>query len=139
MFDPNMFLNSEVTGEMETQYSPIPEGEYNAFIEKVEPRVTTTGRAIMDVHWKVDAPGNEEANERQVRQSIFLDLTEQGTLDRGKNKNVQLGRLRDALSQNGPQPWNPGMLSGGVAKVLVKHRAGDDGAIFTDVKGVTKI
>ena len=60
--------------------------------------------------------------EPTVRQTIWLDLTESGSLDFGKGRNVGLGRLRDALGQNETgKPWQPGMMVGGVAKIKVTH------------------
>jgi hypothetical protein len=34
---------------------------------------------------------------------IYLDITAQGTIDMGPNKNLELGKLRVALDQNDPQ------------------------------------
>lgn len=142
-FNPDTFLNTTVEGELSTQYTPIPEGEFNAVVDKVEPRSTATGKAILDVTWKIDDSAVAEATgiaAPSCRQSIFLDITESGGLDIGKGKNIQLGKLRDALSQNQPgKAWAPSMLLGQVAKVLVKQRVADDGAVYTDVKGVRKM
>jgi len=139
-FDPDSFMNSEVEEALSTEYVPIPEGDYQAVIDKATPKVTPNGNALIEVHWKIDAPGVDDAHEKTVRQAIWLDITGSGALETGKGKNVALGRLREALSQNVPgQRWNPGMLEGNVAKIKVKQRAGDDGAIYTDVKGVAKL
>lgn len=137
-FDPDTFMNTDQSGgEFATSFEPIPEGEYQALITKIEPRTTSTGKPLLDVFWQMDAPGDDLAHEKSCRQTIWLDLTDSGTLDRGKSKNVQLGRLLDALGLNG-KPWSPGQLTGMVARVLVKHRITDDGQTFADVKGVTK-
>ena len=143
-FNPDQFLNTETSDATSTSYTPIPEGEYPACVKEIKPRVTTSGKAILDVVWSIDdADGAIEAatgmKQATVRQSVFLDLTDSGGLDMGKGKNVQLGKLRDALGQNTPgKSWRPGDLMGGVALVAVKHRSVDD-AIYTDIKGVTKI
>lgn len=36
---------------------------------------------------------------------VFLDLTDQGALDFSKGKNVDLGRMRDAVGQNQKSGW----------------------------------
>ena len=53
----------------------------------------------------------------------------------GKNKNVQLGKLREALGQNGPGAWSFGMLEGASGIVRIEHREWND-SVFADVKGV---
>ena len=142
-FNINEFMQTSTTDNMATEYAPVPEGEYPAVITKTEGRETKTGKAIMDVFWKIDAPDAEDANERQVRQSIFLDMSDGGALLTGKGMNVQLGRLREAIGQNIPgQPWAPSMLEGMVALILVKQRFGEgeyEGKVYVDVKGVTKL
>lgn len=124
-FDPNSFLNTEVNEANATAYTPVPEGEYPASIKKLTPRVLTDGRAVIDVSMVIDdADVREETGmaEPLVRYTLWLDLTDSGTLDFGKGKNVGLGRLRDALGQNiSGKPWQPGMLIGGVCKAKVTH------------------
>lgn len=124
-FNPDTFLNSETSEANATTYVPVPEGEFNASIKDVKPRVLSDGRAVLDLSWIVD---DEQARvetgmaEPLVRQTLWLDITEQGGLDFGKGKNVGLGRVREALGQNqSGKPWAPGMLIGGVAKVKVAH------------------
>lgn len=124
-FNPDTFLNSETSEANATTYVPVPEGEFNASIKDVKPRVLTDGRAVLDVSWIVDdeqARNETGMAEPLVRQTLWLDITEAGGLDFGKGKNVGLGRVREALSQNqSGKPWAPGMLIGGVAKIKVTH------------------
>lgn len=139
-FKPEEFMQTQTEDASATEYIPIPEGEYTAVVAGVEGRETKTGKAVMDVTWQLDDPSNEDTHNKKVRQSIFLDLSDGGALRTGKGQNVQLGRLREAVSQNTPgMPWAPSMLEGQVAIVTVKQRSGDEGQIYTDVKGVTKI
>ena len=57
----------------------------------------------------------------------------------GKGQNVGLGRLREAVGLNSPgQPFAFSMLTGRVAKVVVKHRIHED-KIFAEVKAVAKM
>lgn len=147
VFNPDTFLNQDEVGALSTSFEPIPDGEFEAHVgsgdDAVKARTTNTGRAILDVTWEIENQQLKEQLGRDkltVRQSVFLDLTPQGTLDRGKGKNVQLGRLRDALGQNDPsRPWNPNMLRGaGPAKIRISQREAD-GNIYNDVKGVSRI
>ena len=143
-FNPDQFLNTETNDATSTAYTPIPENEYTACVKEIKPRSTNSGKAILDVVWSIDdADGSIEAatgmKQATVRQSIFLDITESGGLDTGKGKNVQLGKVREALGQNtAGKVWRPGDLIGGVAKVQVKHRMDGD-ATYVDVKAVTKL
>lgn len=141
-FDPNTFLNTEISESNATQYIPVPEGEHQATIKSIKPRVLTDGRAVLDVTWVVQDDESKDVTgmaEPTVRQTLWLDTTEAGGLDFGKGKNVGLGRLRDALGQNqNGKPWAPGMLIGGVAVVKVGHSIDkrDGETINADVKAV---
>lgn len=141
-FDPDNFLSTDVAGANSTEYTPVPEGEYPAIIKGIKPRVTDSGRTIADVTWGIQDDKAAEVTgmkEPSVRQSIFLDIDDNGTLSLAKGKNVQLGKLRAAVGQNDPsKPWNFRMLEGQMAKVLVKHRM-DGETLYTDVKAVTKL
>lgn len=151
-FDPNLFIQSTVEGELSTQYIPIPEGEFVGRVNKIEGRLAKES-AILDVYWVIDDATVRETTgmeEPTVRQSIFLDITENGTLDLGTGKNVQLGRLRAALGQNTGAAWSPNNMIGQVAMVLVNQRPvvtdkegnplpESEHRIFNDVKGVTPI
>ena len=139
MFDTDNFLNTQTTETTATEYAPVPEGEFNAVIDKLAAR-SPKGNSILDVSWRLDAPGDTEADGKIVRQSVFLDITENGGLDNSKGKNVQLGRLRAAIGQNNAgQAWAPNMMLGQVAIVSVKHRVVDDGTIYADVKGTAPV
>lgn len=147
LFNPDTFLNSTFTEANDTQYIPVPEGEWQATIDKVEAKVVgqETPRPVLNVTWKITDPAVQQATgraENSVRQTIWLDVTESGGLDTGKGKNVGLGKLREALGQNTPgKAWTPGMLVGGVARVKVKHSIDkrDGVTINAEVSGVTKL
>jgi hypothetical protein len=139
-FNADAFMNTEVEGSSETEYTPIPEAEYTAVIKEVKADVTAKGQPLLELIWIID---NEEVrqlldnDEPTVRQTIWLDIDPTtGSLQFGKNKNVQLGKLREALGQNDGSAWGPGKLAGNVATINLKHDLGDEGQIYARVKGV---
>lgn len=140
-FGADDILNGQTEGPMETDYVPVPEGEFRAVIDKVDVRLVGEGKdkPVLDVMWKIDDPAvaaQMGIENPTVRQTIFLDIADGGRgLALGKGKNVQLGRLREAVGQNGPSPWAPGQLVGCVATVRTAQRE-YEGRTFTDVKAV---
>ena len=144
-FNPETFLFTETTNSFETEAIPVPVGEWSAIIKSIKPRALSDGRGVLDVYWIVldeEVKAELDMAEPMVRQSIWLDLDDNGNLADGKNKNVQLGQLRDAVSQNRKgQPWAPGMLVNQMAKVKVSHSIDkrDNKTVQADVTGVTAI
>lgn len=142
-FDPEMFMNTSTTDANDTQFRPVSEGEYQAAIDTVTPRMAGD-KPVLEVKWAVDSDQAREEtgmDKPTVKQTIWLDLTPGGGLDSGKGKNVSLGKLREALGQNSPgRPWSPGMLVGQVAMIKVGHRTGSEpGQVFADVKAVAAL
>lgn len=140
-FDPDMFMNQQTADANDTQFVPVPEDDYPAVIKEIKAG-TAGDKPVLNITWAIDSEAAREATGLEsptVRQTIWLDLTDQGGLDMGKGKNVGLGKLREALGQNTPgQPWSPGMLSGQVAIIKVEHRAGKSpGEVYAGVKAVT--
>lgn len=144
-FDPATFLNTEFDAPFDTTKIPCPEGEFQAMLKDFKVRVTNGGLVVMDIFWVVMDEEAQEATgqaEPMVRQSVWLDVTESGALDGGKGKNVDLGKLRDALGQNQKgQTWTPGQLKGGVAvvKVVQSIDKRDNETVQADVKAVTAV
>lgn len=147
VFNPTALQNLEITGAMDTTIIPIDEGDFTGVIDKYEIRVIdstkngeTKSYVACEVHWNIDDEEQKAKTGRDkltVRQSIFLDMTPTGNLDLSRGKNVQLGRLREALGQNSPnKPWSFGMLVGQVATVSVKQRVLEDGTITNDIRKV---
>lgn len=138
-FNAEQFMETEVEGQLETEFTPIPEAEYPGYIKEVRPDTTAKGSPLMELTWVVDDQEVRDLigmDEPTCRQTIWLDMNEQGGLEFGKNKNVSLGKLREALGQNDGKPWSPLMLKGQPAVINVKHRLGSEGGIFSEVKGV---
>jgi hypothetical protein len=147
-FDPNVFLEQSFAEANSTKATPVPEGEFQASIKSVTPRTwskkddPTVGGLALDIIWNIDDENVKAQLERKevtVKQGLMLDLNDAGMLDMSKGKNVQLGRLREAVGLNTPgQAFSFQMLPGRGAKVLVKHRIdGED--IYAEVKGVVKL
>lgn len=124
MFNPDEFMHLTTTEADSTRREPVPVGDYNAVIEAVKPDVTPNGAPLLRVTWKLADPRYPDVEGRLIDQTIWLDITEAGALDRSKGKNIGLGRLRTAVNQNNPgQSWSASMLLGQVALVSVSHRA----------------
>ncbi len=144
-FDVSSFMSQAVTDANDTKVIPVPAGEHVSLADKVEIKEwaskTDSSKAGLKlvIQWAVDNAEVKELLGRDkvtVRQDIMLDLTDAGTLDMGRGRNVQLGKLREALNLNLPgQPFSFDMIQGRVAKILVAHRIDGD-TIYADVKGV---
>jgi hypothetical protein len=134
---------------METHFRPCPPGDFKAIIDDVSVRRGTSGNGntwtMLIITWEVldDEPKQATGLERVlVRQSFFLQLNEDGGLARGVNKNVRLGKVRDAVGQNSGESWSPLMLKGaGPAIVHVVHDANpnDPEDIRAEVTRVVKL
>ena len=150
-FDANAFMGTSYSDAAETHYTPIPESDYLAIIGSDEnDLVVRSGRsdkgpwARLDVNWYID----DEELERQlsmdrirVRQSIWLDIEgDPPHLVWGTNRNIKLGKVREAVGQNTGGDWNIAMLRGaGPALVHVVQDPSEDDpeVIYNNVVRVT--
>ena len=129
-FDPETFMHSEVEGKMEVTFTPVPEGEFGAYIDDIEAASVETKNGPAPVLYVTYAITDEEVKEQidldhpTVRQTVWLDFDDSGALSFSTNKNVRLGRIREATGQNvDGEPWSPSMLKGaGPVTVKVGHR-----------------
>lgn len=145
-FDASQFLDTVFTAPSETEVIPCPVGEYAATIDKVDARGwaskddPTKKGVAMDILWVVDDESVKQACKRDkviVKQTVMFSFTPDGLIDMDKAQaDVRFGKLRDAVGLNGNQ-FSPSMLPGKMARISVKHRAGDD-QIFAEVKSVTR-
>lgn len=144
-FDAETFLSTQTTEKLSSHYTPIPEGEYQAMIDNVAVRQPKEGMVVLDITYAIldDNIKSELGLEKPtVRQSIFLDMAPSGGLALGPNRNVKLGKVREAAGQNTGKPWAPAMLTGaGPMLVKVKHRVDQDDpdTIYTDVARVAPV
>lgn len=145
-FNPELFMAQETDQEMETKYTPIPDGDYVSMIDDKLDLKEVNGSPVIDLYHIVDDPELAEkmGMERiSVKQSIFCDTDRAGNLEFGPNKNVKLGKLRAALNQNTPgQAWNINMLAGaGPLRIKVGSRPDKHDAtiIYNDVKATSAL
>ena len=131
-FDPDLFLGGEMKGGFDTSFARVPPGEYSAMIDDVKVRKVNTDdgeRAVMDVTWLIideDVKKETELERPTCRQGFFLDVNDKGGLERGKNKNVGLGRLLEALGIDQGDKWSPEGLKSSMAVVRVEHKPNKD-------------
>ena len=132
LFNPETFLAETVTGAMDTKYPVIPAGEYAAISKSITARKMPNTKhpdqgsfTVIDITWAIDDAGVKEATKLEnptCRQSVFLDLDAEGKLDTSATKNVQLGRLREALGLNSAdQEFSFSQLVGQPALVKIEH------------------
>lgn len=150
-FDPNKFLEQSTDKAMQTSMSPCPEGEYLAQVEKVEAfpvkeRETQQVRSDafrLQITWDIldqDLLDSLDRKAMTVRQSIFIDLDDDGSFADGKDKNVGLGKLRAAVNQNSG-PWQPNDLIGQQGIIKVGHRPNptNDAEVYAQVNAVAPV
>ena len=131
-FDPDLFLGGEMKGGFETSYARVPAGEYSAMIDDVKVRKINTAdgeQAVMDVTWLIldeDVKRETELERPTCRQGFFLDVNDKGGLERGKNKNIGIGRLLEALRMDKGAKWSPEGLKSSLATVRVEHKPNKD-------------
>lgn len=131
LFDATTFLDQTVTGAMDTKYPLIPSGEWPALAKSLTARKqpakdpTKPDYTVLDIVWSIEDAGVKEATKLDnptCRQSVFLDLDENGLLDLRPTKNVQLGRLREALGLNKPDvEFSFAQIVGQPSIVKVEH------------------
>lgn len=149
VFNPDLFLSTTTEQTGDTRYTPIPVGEWTGQVKSVSARrnhseKTGLDYTFLEVQWTILDDEVKQAlgmTEPQCRQSFILDLTDAGSLDFGKNKNIRLNRLRDALGQNQPgRPWAPSHMEGQMARVKVTHRPHQDtGEPMAEVTSATSL
>lgn len=148
-WDPSQFLNQPQAGNIQTKYIRVEPGEYPAVISKLDYRTLPKKDKpselshILDVIYMVDDERQREVTgmkEPTVRQSIFLDLVD-GKLDRSTNKNIQLGRLLDAVGLNDRPEWVFNDLIGRACFIVVTQTPNerDPADPFLNVSKVGKL
>jgi hypothetical protein len=157
-FDPDSFMNTHVDAPMATALQSVPEGEYTAMIgdfdstafRQVAVTNKTTGlsqdRPVLDVPFVIQDDALKAKLQREQvthRETFWLDLTADGRLDTGPDRNVRLGQLRAALGQNvAGMPWSPSMLRNmGPVRIVIKQTVDkqDPDKKYTNITKYAKI
>ena len=141
-FDAESFLDVEVEGSNTTEYTPVPEmDDALSLIKDVSAAQSSKDDKVytrLNVVYIIQEEEAQEATkleEPTVRQTIFLDMTDDGRIDMSEGKNIQLGRLRAACGLN-EGAFSFRQLQGQNVRTRIKHRSGDEGEIYAEVKGV---
>lgn len=139
--NPDTFANLVVTEAMETSAPQVPAGDRPVYIKSQKLRQ-------QGEYWLMDlicvATDQESItvtgkDEPTVRGSVFIDFTPEGALDFGKGKNVQLGKVREAVNQNQKgKSWSPGMLVGANFIAGVSHRIDKNNNPQAEIKGYAR-
>lgn len=151
-FDVNSFAAGSHEGEGDTRRFLLPAKEYMALIvgpfgEDKKTRIKVPdkgGFVIFEVVWQPSDPQVMADHKLEklptVRQNIFLDFTDAGTLDMGPFKNGDLNKLRTVFGLNKPGvKWSFADFIGKPAKIKVEHRPNKDDPSnpFVNVTAVT--
>ena len=148
MFDPESFLDTDFEGALSTSIILPPAQDWPAQVTKLTGRKFPTDdgeKAILEVQWCITDEACKTVTKMDksfAKQSIWLDFTENGVLDFSEGKNVELGRLRDALGQNKEKgKWSPRMLQDQVATIRVSHRPDKNNSdiVYAEVKRVAAL
>lgn len=153
-FDPDQFLDAVQTAQVESKFTPVPEGEYPAHVvpqsvkvESVSFRNGGSGKRFT-CQWAIDDPNVAAAlgmaQAPSVRQQFLLDLTPEGNISSGINKNIRLGKILEAGgidTSDTSKGWSMRQIEGLSAKVRVKHRPDPDNAeiVYSEVVAVTRL
>ena len=146
VFNPDLFEQTVIEQANETEYTPIPAAQYVAYIKDYKVReVKRDGddsSFVMDVFYSIqDAALKASLDQEEVivKGNAWLDIDPSGSLAFGTNKNVQLGKLREAVLQNkSGEPWSPTMLRGAgpVSISVTVDPSTKDGKVYNRVGAV---
>lgn len=143
IFSPDLLLDSTIETAGSTKRELCPPGVYLAMIGEPKAAAWTSRKDPSNSGFKFDIPFEimmtdelkklTGRDKMTLTHGIMLELTEAGTIDMGKGKNVALNRLREAVGQNADgQKWNARMLQGKMVTITVKHEPSADGKDIYD-------
>ncbi len=132
-FNPDTFLDATLTDPTEKR-PPLPVGDYTAILGAVTARqwqgkVDPTKSGIAwDIPVTIDVPAEIQAELKMdqstlnLKDSIMIDLTANGTIDNGPGKNRRLRAYREATDMNKPgDVFSARKMEGKVVKVKITH------------------
>lgn len=151
LFDPveaENLLNQNME-VMDTRRTPLPQGETVAQIMEMKFNggvSNKTGKPwnrldlkleITDQEYVSQYPGGTEAGKLTTNLGLMIDM-ENGQVQTGPNKNIRLGRLRDAAGVNG-KPLSA--LQGQFIRITIGHKPHptEEGVVLDEVTGYTKV
>lgn len=151
-FDATNFMNAVFEDALDDKRIPVPAGEYIGQIVEIKPvsgQISKGERqgedwAKLNLVMELEDEGLKallKRNKITMTYGVMLDLTPNGGLDMGPQRNTALGAVRTACNQNTKgQPWQPAMLVGHRLRVMVKHVPSikDPSNMIADVSGVAK-
>jgi len=154
-FDAGTFMNQTIDAQLDTQIKQCPEGEFRAMIDDFDEKAFRTFTSQKNGNdYTVFSPPfviQDQAVQADLgrdkvvvfHKGMFIDVGVDGGLDFSKGKNVDLGKLREAVNQNvAGQPWSFNHLKGaGPVMVRVVHEADANDAEkkYARVTRVTRI
>jgi len=140
-FDPDDFMQQTIDAPISDDYILCPEGEFEARIDDFDSKIFRTNEFVykqgpseglpgemttFNCPWVINDDRAKQVLNRDkviVFQPIILDFDDNGKLDLGINKNVNLGRIRTAVGQKDMLPWGISKLRGqGPCMVRVVHK-----------------
>lgn len=146
LFSPEALLNAKFEAANATRRDPLPIGETLAQVTKLDfANGEKDGKPWYKLNVQFSISDNEYLAKAQrevatITYGIMLDMTEAGTFAMGPNKNVSLGRLREATGTNQPGKGLNDML-GQYVRIQIGHRPdkNDPSIVYDEVKAVAKM
>lgn len=144
LFDPAQILDQNL-GENATRRDPLPIGEAVAQIVGMEIKSGTSQKGnewtrldvkleISDPDYLSMIPGNPP--KAMTTLGVMLDM-ENGNIATGPNRNIRLGRLREATGTNG-KPLSA--MMGNTLRVMIAHKPHptEPDVVLDEITGYTK-
>lgn len=132
-FNPETFLDATMTEPTEKR-PPLPVGDYTAVVGAITARAwqgkvdPTKSGIAWDIPLTLEVPAEIQAELKMdqstlpLKDSIMLDLTENGTIDNSPGKNRRLRAYREATDMNKPgDVFSARKMEGKVLKVKITH------------------
>lgn len=132
-FNPETFLDATMTEPTEKR-PPLPVGDYTAVVGAITARAwqgkadPTKSGIAWDIPLTLEVPAEIQAELKMdqstlpLKDSIMLDLTENGTIDNSPGKNRRLRAYREATDMNKPgDVFSARKMEGKVIKVKITH------------------
>lgn len=149
VFNPEEFLNQVIPDVLETKYVNPDDGEYQMFIgdedRDIALRSVKDGGIALDIYFEIhDEAVRQRLNRNKVKvrsKGIFLELDSNGKLLTGVNRNVFLGKIREAVGQNVPGKKIRDLKGAGPLLGTVRSRRdpNDETKIYVEVVDVAPV